>query len=124
MHLQTTQGARGIPDLFERNHVEKEGVHATPAVLLGDLEPVDAELRGGLVDLARDEAGVLPRVHVGDDFALHEVADDLAEGLVVLVKNGAFHGCLLVLKVRVSAKAQWLAACARAGRPMAPVEAW
>ena len=68
-------------------------VAAGAAVLLGVVRAEDAELAGALEDLVREELGLLPLVGVRRELLLGELADGLAE-LVVLLAERAGHAIL------------------------------
>src|SRR5690606_7676981 len=71
-----------------------EEVTAAAAPLLFHPGADEAGLAGGTPDLARDAAVLDPRLLVRHHLALDEGADVLAEELVLLGEDGAFHGGL------------------------------
>jgi hypothetical protein len=66
----------GSRQLLDPDRVVQVGA-ALPAVLLGELQPEEAQLRAACVQLARELTGRLPLVDVGSDLLGDEAADGL-----------------------------------------------
>ena len=70
-------------DLLDADRVARH-VHAGAAVLLGDADPEETELRELRHDLLREALFLVPLLGVREDLRAREIADGLAEELVVL----------------------------------------
>ncbi len=73
--------------LLDPDRVVQVGA-ALAAVLLGELQPEEAELGAAPVELAGEFARLLPLVDVGRDLLGDEAADGLAQLLVLLAEGG------------------------------------
>ncbi len=78
----------GVDDLLAEDRVVAEVADAGAAEILRHLEAEQAGLARLLPDLAVDDAGRLPSGGVRRGFAGQEVAAELAEGVVLVVKDG------------------------------------
>ena len=79
-------GAAGAGQLLDPDRVVQVGA-ALAAVLLGELQPEEAELGAAAVELAGEFARRLPLVDVGRDLLGDEAADGLAQLLVLLAEG-------------------------------------
>ena len=91
MDAGPAEAHRGAGDLLGHDGGVLERGQAGAAVLLGHLDAEHAQLAELGVELARHEAGGVPLVVVRHDLLLDEVAQDEAEGLVVLGERRTAH---------------------------------
>ncbi len=92
VHARGPEADAGPRGLLGHHRLVLEAALARAAVLLRHLDAVDAERAQRAVEVARRMARRLPVLVHGDDLVGDEVADGLAEGLVVLGEHGAAHG--------------------------------